>query len=368
MKGLFKSVSVVGLWSVVAAGQSLKTPNIGGEALFLCRNSNSAQEHQSTERNGIQLQEAELHFYSDVDPYSRLQMIFSLHPEYEADATKNRVNQTWAFEPEELYAESNHVSRLTIKIGKFKAAMGKHNIFHSHNYPFVDAPLFQSQLLGSEGLNDVGASASALLPTNWFSEATLQILNGEAENQEFNSRSPGDSVCLVHLRNLVDFDDSLTGEWGMSYAGGANNLGGHTSIQGTDLTVKWKPTTGGRNHSGILAMEYLQRKQEQLGGPSEVGRGLALWTQYYLTSRFSARARYETLKVIDSDATTDYALANDLTTKYSTAVQFDASEFSFFRLEYDTSHGPKNTKGQSDEQKIYMQFNFTIGSHPAHNY
>jgi hypothetical protein len=49
-------------------------------------------------------------------------------------------------------------------------------------------------------------------------------------------------------------------------------------------------------------------------------------------------------------------------------VQFDLTEFSFLRLEYDTLHGPAQPNGLTDEHKIYLQANFTIGSHPAHAY
>lgn len=353
-----------------AQSNSLKTPNVSGDALFLYRNSNFNKENTSTERNGMDLQEAELAFYSDVDPYSRLSMLFSAHPDYQLNATTGKVEEKWAFEPEELFVESDHVAGVTFKIGKFKAAFGKHNTLHTHAFPFVDEPLINSTLLGGEGLNDVGVSAATLFPLPWFSELTAQYLRGEGENTEFSSPTPGDGVGLGRWKNLWDLNDDLTMEAGASYARGNNSLGGVTSLEGCDLTFKWRPASGGRYHSGILAFEFIDRVQEQKGTTREHGYGLVNWVQYQFAERWAAKARYETLQVSGSDplVNTANALPNDLTSKISAALQFDATEFSFFRLEYATSHGPRQPNGETTEQKIYLQANFTIGSHPAHSY
>ena len=58
--------------------------------------------------------------------------------------------------------------------------MGKHNQLHTHAFPFILAPLINLNLLGDEGLSDVGFSTAILLPaTSWFSELTLQYIRGE---------------------------------------------------------------------------------------------------------------------------------------------------------------------------------------------
>jgi hypothetical protein len=356
--------------SVFAQNNSLKTPNVSGDALLLYRNSNFNKEDTSTVRNGMDLQEAELAFYSDVDPYSRLSMLFSAEPDYEYNATTKKVEEKWTFVPEELFVESDHVPGVTFKAGKFKAAFGKHNTLHTHAYPFVDAPLMNTNLLGDEGLNDVGVSAAGLIPVNWFSEFTVQYLRGEGDNAEFSSQTPGDGVGLGHFKNLWDLSDDLTMEAGLSYARGNNSVRGVTALAGGDLTFKWRPAAGGRYHSGILAFEYIDRSLQQLGTTTQHGNGLSSWIQYQFAERWAAKARYETLQVSGSDDVVNHDgfLANAMTTKESVALQFDATEFSFFRLEYDNSHGPAQPNGETNEHKIYLQGNFTIGSHPAHSY
>jgi hypothetical protein len=352
-----------------ASSDALKTPNVSANGLFLYRNSNFSKEDTSTERNGLDLQEAELAFYSDVDPYSRFSLLMSLHPNYELDGATGKVTQSWIFEPEEAFAELTQVPSTNVKIGKFKAAFGKSNLLHTHAYPFVDAPIINTQLMGDEGLNDVGVSAAVLLPINWFSEVTLQYLRGEGENKEFNSPTPGDGVELAHWKNLWDLSDALTFETGLSYAQGGNSLGTMTSLSGADVTFKWRPTSGGKYKSWVLAAEYIDRKVPQPGADDEKGQGYNIWGQYQFAERWAALLRYENLKVEGADRVDNpLALANQTTTKTSASVVFAASEFSSYRIEYDWVHGPTNAEGNTNEQKLYLQANFTIGSHPAHSY
>jgi hypothetical protein len=370
---MFRSIFFLGVLLLClgsqAQGAALNSPNVNANALFLYRNSNFAKEETSTVRNGVDIQEAEVAFYSEVDPYSRLNILLSVHPEYELDSTTNKIKQSWAIEPEEAFAETNHIPLTTLRIGKFKAAFGKHNQLHTHAYPFVDAPVANTSLLGDEGLNDVGLSAAVLLPFSWYSEVTGQYLRGEGENQEFNSPSPGDAVGLGHWKNLWDLSDAMTMEVGASYAQGKNSLRADTTLAGADLTFKWRPTSGGKYHSWILAGEYLNRKLEQPGVNAEKGDGWNAWGQYQFTERWAGLARYDHLKVEGADSTVNTnALQNITTKKYSAALVFNATEFSSYRLEYNYVDGPASAAGETIERKIYLQANFTIGAHPSHAY
>jgi len=348
----------------------LKTPNISANALFLYQNSNFHKEdtdpaNVDQQRNGFNLQEAELQYYADVDPYTRLSLLLSVHPEYESDGTT--VEEKWVLEPEEAFAESNVVSDVTFKIGKFKAFMGKHNQLHSHAFPFTQAPLTNQLLLGDEGFNDVGASAAVLAPISWFSEVTLQYLRGEGENAEFNSPTPGDGVGLVHWKNLWDLTDDLTMELGASYAKGGNSFRKETSLSGADLTFKWRPAEGGRYKSLMWATEYLSRIQEQTGVPNELGAGISTWLQYQFAERWSVLYRFDNLKVENTfDAVN---LPNDTWERHSVGFVFMPSEFSSYKFEYDQRRGgPVSTSGKETEQAFFAQANFTIGAHSSHSY
>ncbi len=355
---------------VWAQTSSLKTPNISANALFLYQNSNFHQQDPDLNNidqqpNGFDVQETELQIYSDVDPYTRLSLLFSIHPNYESNGTT--VEEKWQIEPEEAYAESNVIPDVTLKIGKFKAFMGKHNTLHTHAYPFVLAPLANVHLLGDEGLNDAGVSAAILLPTSWYNELTLQILRGAGENTEFSSPTPSDNVGLVHWKNLWDLSDALTMEAGVSYAQGANNYQGDTKLAGADWTFKWRPTTGGKYKSWMWATEYLSRTQQKKNTSDENGSGLATWFQYQFAERWAALYRFDNLKITGSYTPTD--LPNKVWERHSVALVFMPSEFSSFKFEYDQRHGGTvNNKGDNTEKAFFLQANFTIGSHPAHSY
>ncbi len=348
----------------------LSTPNISANALFLSRNSNFHKDDVNPSApdeapNGINLQEAELQFYSEVDPYTRLSLLLSIAPEYTSDGTS--VSEEWGVEPEEAFAESNILSGINFKVGKFKAAMGKHNLLHTHAYPLVEGPLANDMLLGSEGLNDAGLSAAILVPTSWFNEFTFQYLRGKGENSEFNSPSPGGGVGLVHWKNLFDLTEELTFEFGGSYAKGGNSYRQSTSLTGADLTFKWRPTKGGRYQSFLWATEFLSRTQLQEGLPNEMGAGFTTLLQYQLAERWSVAYRFDNLEIKETFDPT--SLPNDTWERHSVALAYAPSEFSVYKVEYDQRRGgPANSDGESTEKSIFLQANFTIGAHPAHAY
>ena len=351
------------------AADSLTTPYISGNALFLGRSSNfhtgdADPAAVDPARNGFDVQEAELQFYADVDPYNRLNLVISVHPEFESTGTE--IEEKWVAEPEEAFAESNAVPSTTLKLGKFKAAFGKHNPLHTHAFPFVEAPLANTFLLGEEGLNDAGVSAAVLLPSSWFSEATVQFLRGEGENLEFNSPAAGDGVGLARWKNLVDVNDDLTCELGLSGARGGNSLRGTTSLAGADLTFKWRPAEGGRATSWIWSTEYIARTRTRDGADDETASGLSTWMQYQFAERWAALVRYDDLT---ADKSFDpVALPNETWTRGSAGLAYSPSEFSTFKFELDAKKGPANADGDTIERSVFFQANFTIGAHPAHSY
>ena len=118
-------------------------------------------------RPALQLDEAELSLQAIVDPYARADFFLAASPE--------------GLEIEEGFLTFPTLpGGLLAKVGKMKAQFGKANTLHSHNLPWVDAPLPIKNLLGGdEGLNDSGVSVSKLiLNPALFLEATGEIYNG----------------------------------------------------------------------------------------------------------------------------------------------------------------------------------------------
>jgi hypothetical protein len=349
---------------------SLTGPSTSANALFLYRNSNFHKDDRNVSNpdqtpNGIDVREVELQFYSDVDPYTRLSLLLSMAPKYKSDGTA--VSEEWGIEPEEAYAETLTLPGVALKLGKFKAPLGKHNLMHPHAFPLIEAPLANVKLLGDEGLNDAGVSAAILLPTLWFNELTVQYLRGKGENSEFNSQSPGEGVGLIHWKNLLDLSDELTVELGGSFAQGGNSYRKTTSLSGADLTFRWRPTEGGKYTSVLWASEYLSRTQSQAMAFDEQGSGLASWVQFQFAERWSAVYRFDALVVRNTfDAVN---LPNDNWERHSLGIDYSPSEFSTYRLELDQRHGgAPSSSGNVTERAIYLQANYNIGAHPAHSY
>lgn len=350
---------LVAPFSLFAQTKASLNPDISVNTLFLYQNSNRGNDSNVEDPNGVKVQEAEMQFTADVDPYSRFNAVFSLHQD--ADTTVTPTKREWAFEPEEIYADTLRVPGINIRVGKFKAAMGRHNQLHTHAFPFIDAPLINSGLLGDEGLNDTGVSAAALIPgLSWFSEITLQGLASNTEdNGYFNSRSPNDTIGVAHWKNLWDLNESSTLEFGLSGAAGGNSFddgtgvieNGATKLWGADLTFKWRPVEGGKYHAFVWSTEFLDRQIDNTLKKNH-GRGYSSGLQYQFAQRWWVQARSEY-----------FELSGD-SRKYTALLAFVPSEFSGLRLQY--SH--LDDGREQNEDKVLLQFNVTIGAHPAHMY
>ncbi|MCB0412555.1 MAG: hypothetical protein KDD22_08525 [Bdellovibrionales bacterium] len=330
-------------------------PDIGVNLLGLYqRGTELSDDRTVVPHNGFSLQEAEIQFTSDVDPYSRATALFSVHQE--------DGSEEYAIEPEEIYLESISLPWITLKAGKFKTAFGKHNQLHTHAFPFIDAPLVYQYLLGGEGLNEVGVSAAALIPVDWYSEVTLQAL-GASNEQLFASPQSGDIAGVIHLKNLWDLTDDLTFEFGISGTSGKNQYHLTSSAYGTDLTFKWRPSEKGKYHALIWSTEYLRGNRDGFVDSNtnetrkELG-GVASWVQYQFAQRWWVQGRYE---YVGLPRDPEYGLQD----KQSYLIGFFPSEFSGFRFQYD-----KQYFGSRDhtDHTFSLQYNLSIGAHPAHAY
>lgn len=340
---------------IMSSQQKSFNPDIGVNFLgLLQRGTALSSERSKTPHNGLSLQEAELQFNADVDVYFKAVALFSVAQK--SDSTD------FGFDPEEVYVESLSLPSITVRAGKFKLALGKHNQLHTHAFPFIDAPLIQQQLLGDEGLNEVGISTAALLPTVWYSELILQAFNPSNETL-YNSRSSGDVGGLARVKSLWDLTDDLTLELGASGTTGENQFGRTSTALGGDLTFKWRPSVGGKYQALIWSTEYLDgkrlgQKNSDTGEEQEQLGGLATWLQYQFAQRWWAQVRHEFVGLPRAQALSSQ-------NKQSALIGFFPSEFSGVRLQYDWLRNHSKDKA---EHTIAIQYNISIGAHPAHAY
>ena len=288
---------------------------------------------------GLQVQETELQLSSFVDPYLKANVILAMHG-------------TEGIELEEGFITTLGLpGSLTLKAGKFLADLGKHNLLHTHQFPFVDAPLVNQRILGGEGLNETGIGLSVLLPTSWYAELSGQILNGD--HPFFAGPDGEDLAYLGRLKSFWDLDESTTLEVGGSYVAGKNQHDEVSQLAGGDVTLKWRPLRRAIYRSLILQVEYLYASQKHESETETVG-GLYGLVQFQFARRWWAQARGDLFGLPAEDG-------RDL--RVSGLLGFVPSEFSALRLQY-------NRLDQEDEgvNELFLQYNFTIGSHPAHRY
>jgi hypothetical protein len=340
-----------------SAGKGLN-PDIGVNFLGLFRKSVRGNDATVERPNGFSFQEAEFQFSADVDPYLRAVGLFSIK---EVESATGHDHE-FGLEPEEVFAETLAIPAVTFRAGKFKAALGRHNILHTHAFPFIDAPLINEAILGEEGLNDVGASASFLIPAPWFVELTVQGIAGGSEVL-YASSNPNHIVGAGQLKNLWDLSDEATIELNIFGTTGQNRFESQSHVLGSDLTFKWRPSEGGKYQSLTWTTEYLNGF---IGGntvatsPAEFGSrlgGVASWFQYQFAQRWWAQVRFEHLGFPREEGV-------EPTHKQSALLGFFPSEFSGFRLQYDRL----TQTGNSDDHAVALQWNISIGAHPAHAY
>jgi len=84
--------------------------------------------------NGFNLQEAEFRFVSDVDPYFRADLTLAVDREGEIELEEGFVTSSQL--PGEILPRG-----MGLKAGKFFTDFGKHNLLHTHQFPFIDRPL-----------------------------------------------------------------------------------------------------------------------------------------------------------------------------------------------------------------------------------
>lgn len=352
-------------------GATSMNPDISLSLLVGYKNAKRVGATKTEPGGGFSLDEAELQFQADVDPYFRAVATFSVHPEEEegsenegegtaatedpAAGTAAAEEKHFAIEAEEAYLETLSLPNLTLKAGRFHTAMGRHNSLHRHAYPFIDAPLINQRLLGEEGLTETGVSAAALAPLPWYMEATLQAVQGDSPTL-FASESSTDTAMVYQLRNLWDLSDATTLDFNLSGTSGANQYGERSNVGAADFTVKWRPTSGGRYQALLFTAEYMAGKVE--GRPvDEEQAGYAAWIQYQFAERWWAQLRTEEAKSKDEGAVAEK--------KISALIAFYPSEFSGLRMQIDQL---SDADRDHPLRTFLLQGNIVIGAHPAHAY
>ena len=337
--------------------------------------------------SGISLGETELAVEANIDDQVHGWAALSVAPE-------GGINV------EEAYVNSLALpDGFALKLGRFFSDIGYQNHQHAHAWDFIDAPLVYRAMLGGQ-LGDDGLQARWLAPTDLLVEVGAEALRGAAfpgggeDRHGINNgltgfvHVGGDAgaggswrVGLSHLHSKSD--DRLTGEDIHTAFTGKSEL---TIL---DLVYKWAPEGNPSVTNFVAQSEFFYRKENgslvydpngadaiSTGpiGSSYRGHQQGFYAQgiYQFMPRWRVGLRYDRLSANNELAAaapaTTLALLADRShdpQRVSVMTDFSNSEFSRVRLQYNRD---ESRPGGEKDNQVFVQFIFSMGSHPAHQF
>ena len=270
---------------------------------------------------------------------------------------------------------------LNVRIGKYLADYGKLNMQHPHMWPFVTKPLSLQRFLGDEGLNDLGISASMLLPTgNTYSRLSFDVLSGGAVRAlppDAGATAGGIGLAdtagiadayayVARLMAFLPMGENSDIEIGLSGLSGVHDpYRSDRFVYGNlDIKYKWKPDL---YTSLTVQGEYLVNARRISSGSFS---GAPAVSQDITTSGFYVFADYQFSKVYSLGMRVDWSQspysADDKAQALSVFAGFaPVEESSAFRLHLQRTTND-TPAGRTDVHSIALQFLFSLGPHKAH--
>jgi len=344
---------------------NLLNPAISGNGLLLAgyssRDEEDAVEERADLETGLSIQELEVALSAIIDPFLRADMVLT--------ASAEEIGF------EEAYVTTLEIPHLAVRGGLIKAAVGRHNILHSHAFPFLTGPLPWRALLGPEGLAAPGVSVDLLIPLPWYTELNLQVLDdhfGEPWailanqtpddpdteiDESLDRRALEDLAYVAHLKTLFDLSASTTLEVGATVVGGRNAFDGWTSLVAGDMTVKWRPVAAARYTSFDWQTEVLWLDRGHAPGEDPIG-GAHTHLRYQFAQQWWVQGRGAVLGIPGSK--------DERVWRGEALAAFVPDEFSALRLQYGLERA--QAEGASFVHDVFLQVIFSMGPHPAHAY
>ena len=334
---------------------------------------------------GFTIPNVELTFDGAVDPYFKgfSALVYKLDPD---GSTNVEVEEAWA-------QTTSLPHNLQIKAGQFLTDFGRQNAQHPHAWAFVDQPLVLNQMFGPDGLRGQGAKLAWLLPSDFYAEAMLTVINsfGETassfrsdESSEIHGGIPvdrpvdgvSDLLIVPRLTTSLDLSETQTIVVGASAGFGPNNSGAkaRTEVYGVDAYYKWKAVSGQAGFPFVSwQTELLSRRYDAATRVSAVPPGLILpaetlsdWGGYSqllwgIRPRVIAGIRGDIIRNSAAAFATDLRENRD---RLSPNLTWYPSEFSKLRLQYNYDH----RSVQGSDHSLWLQFEFMMGAHAAHKF
>jgi len=360
--------------------QSLLNPAIS--AVFQAIGATSVS-HDHDETNGFDLSEAEVAFQSVVDPYARVDLFLSFPSGESPDVEEGAVTTLGL------------PKSLQLKGGRFKSAFGKWNTLHNHAFFSVDRPDALTNFFGEESLTDDGLSLSWLVPNPWnlYIESATEV--GTPRPGESFNVGRRSLLYLEHLSSSFTTSPSSTLEVGLSAARGRTGPSAHlsaalaecggacsslvpreeldSSVQGVDVTYKWKPLQLNVYKSFLWQTEVLLSRRDidmldtlapALVPESVSSLGAYSYVEWQVRKRWKIGARYDLSGFPDDRTAREWG--------GSAVIRFQPSEFQEIRFQYKrtmrNAAAAARFGDEDEDNRIFLAWIPVIGAHGAHKY
>jgi hypothetical protein len=335
--------------------------------------------------NGFSIPNVELTLDGAVDPYFKgfANIVYKLDE-----------NAETGVELEEAYVLTTSLpANLQLKLGQFFTEFGRQNPQHPHSWAFVDQPLVLNRMFGPDGLRSQGLRLSWLLPTPFYSEALISMVNATGgttssfrsdESAEIHGgviderpvEHGSDLLFVPRLAFSFDLTETQTLLLGASGAFGPNNSGpsARTQVYGVDAYWKWKPAAAQAGFPFLsMQTEALFRRYDAAQRVSEADptvtlpderlkdRGAYAQLLWGIKPRIVAGLRGEFARGDEA------AFASELRrdrSRVSPNFTWYPTEFSKVRVQYNYD----DRKGIGTDHSLWFQFEFLLGAHAAHKF
>jgi hypothetical protein len=321
------------------------------------------------QRQGFNVDSAELFFFSPVDPYF--------------DFYANLPVTDAGIEIEEAYVVTTALpTGWQLKGGKFKSNFSRLDAQHPHAWDFWDIALPYRAFLGSEGLGgEKGVQLTYLPSLPIYTLFGIEVLQGENELLFGQGAEEGPHAYTFFVKSSVDTSDYSTLYFGPSVLFGKTDntnilpnseVRGNSALYDMEAVWKWKPA----NRKALtIQSEYLLLTQSGTATDAATGASGPVQRKQdgfyiqgiYRVNRWGIGARYDTLNVL-SDTFKQAGVQTDYGRPWreTASLEYNPSEFTRIRLQL--THDRSDTDfGRTNDEAI-LQFNFTVGAHPAHSF
>jgi hypothetical protein len=339
----------------VGKSSSLLNPDISfnGDFTFL-----GTDNRQLNKANRFSFREAEVGFQAPIDPYARADAFITFGEGETPDV-------------EEAYATFLTLPyNLQARIGKFRVSFGKNNLLHRHALPQTDRPLAEVGNFGDEGFNGTGIGVSYLVPNPWdqYLLLTGEVVNGLGEaldgaqgvplDHPARGRSLGDFVYVGHAQSFFDLNDDNNVELGASILANEPRNQPETRVYGVDLTYRWRPLDQAGYRQFLWRTEgYFTHLDTRQQGPSVFDTdGFYTYGEYRLLQTIWVGSRFDWTEIPGTSGRKEWGVYPYLT--------FSPLEFGYFRVGYEFVHSDRLQ--DEDSNRVWLQYNFSIGPHAAH--